>query len=83
MVEDKLQKKKKEIAAEIRLQEVRARIETMSEYIEGGFELEEEFKRLKGQEISLDLDYGLASVSDPSLSRIELPEISGDSVYQE
>ncbi|KAH0862628.1 hypothetical protein HID58_079839, partial [Brassica napus] len=81
VVEDKLQKKKKEIAAEIRLQEVRARIETMSEYIEGGFELEEEFKRLKGQEISLDLDYGLASVSDPSLSRIELPEISGDSKH--
>ncbi|KAF3493191.1 hypothetical protein DY000_02053569 [Brassica cretica] len=83
VVKDKLQKKKKEIAAEIRLQEVRARIETMSEYIEGGFELEEEFERLRGQEISLDLDYGLASVSDPSLSRIELPEISGDSVDQE
>ena len=83
MVEDKLQKKKKEIAAEIRLQEVRARIETMSEYIEGGFELEEEFKRLKGQEISLDLDYGLASVLDPSFSRHELPEVSCDSFDQE
>ncbi|KAF3571096.1 hypothetical protein F2Q69_00059577 [Brassica cretica] len=83
VVKDKLQKKKKEIAAAIRLQELRARIETMSEYIEGGFELDEEFERLRGQEISLDLDYGLASVSDPSLSRIELPEISGDSVDQE
>ncbi|KAG2293038.1 hypothetical protein Bca52824_039707 [Brassica carinata] len=36
-----------------------------------------------GHEISLDLDYGLASVSDPSLSRLELPDISGDWVDQE
>ena len=42
VVKDKLQKKKKETAAEIRLQEVRARIEALTEYSEGGFELEEE-----------------------------------------
>ncbi|KAF3492820.1 hypothetical protein DY000_02053574 [Brassica cretica] len=83
VVKDKLQKKKKETAAETRLQEVRARIETLTEYIEGGFELEEELEHLRGHEISLDLDYGLASVSDPSLSRLELPDISGDSVDQE
>ncbi|KAF2543642.1 hypothetical protein F2Q68_00031068 [Brassica cretica] len=77
VVKDKLQKKKKETAAETRLQEVRARIETLTEYIEGGFELEEELEHLRGHEISLDLDYGLASVSDPSLSRLELPDISG------
>ncbi|KAF2541228.1 hypothetical protein F2Q68_00029536 [Brassica cretica] len=50
---------------------------------EAGFELEEELVRLKDREISLDLDYGVASVSDPSLSRIDLPEVSGDSIYQE
>ncbi|KAH0939109.1 hypothetical protein HID58_006570 [Brassica napus] len=55
MVKDKLQKKKKETAAEICLQE----------------------------EVSLDVDYGLALVSDPSLSRLELPEVSGDSVNQD
>ncbi|WZZ64492.1 hypothetical protein YC2023_075862 [Brassica napus] len=82
VVKDKLQKKKKETAAEIRLQEVRARIKGLTEYNEGGFELEEELERLKGQEISLDVDYGLASVSDPSLSRLELPEVYGDSVDQ-
>ncbi|KAF3599470.1 hypothetical protein F2Q69_00035503 [Brassica cretica] len=83
VVKDKLQKKKEETAAEIRLQEVRARIESLTEYSEGGFELEEELGRLRDREISLDLDYGVASVSDPSLSRVELPEVSGDLVDQE
>ncbi|KAG2277980.1 hypothetical protein Bca52824_060535 [Brassica carinata] len=55
VVKDKLQKKKKKTAAEIRLQE----------------------------EISLDVDYGLASGSDSSLSRLEHPEVSGDSIDQD
>ncbi|KAH0859039.1 hypothetical protein HID58_087300 [Brassica napus] len=83
VVKDKLWKKKEETTAEIRLQEVRARIEALTEYSEGGFELEEELGRLKDREISLDLDYGVASVSDPSLSRLDLPEVSGDLVDQE
>ena len=62
---------------------MRARIEALTEYGEGGFELEEELGRLKDREISLDLDYGVASVSDPSLSRLDLPEVSGDLVDQE
>ncbi|KAH0896253.1 hypothetical protein HID58_045821 [Brassica napus] len=70
----KLRKKKEETAAEIRSQEVRARIKALTEYIEGDFELEEELGRLRDREISLDLDYGLASVLDPSFSRHELPE---------
>ena len=82
VVRGKLQVKKKETAAEIRLQEVRARIEALTEYNEGGYELEEELERLMSQEISLDVDYGLASVSDPSLSRLDLSQISGDSVNQ-
>ncbi|KAF2541226.1 hypothetical protein F2Q68_00029534 [Brassica cretica] len=64
-------------------QEVRARIEALTEYSEGGFELEEELVRIKDREISLDLDYDVSSVSDLSLSRIDLPEVSGDSVDQE
>ncbi|KAF2547433.1 hypothetical protein F2Q70_00021155 [Brassica cretica] len=83
VVNDKLRKKKKETAAEIRLQEVQARIEALTVYSEGGFELEEELERLRDQEISLDVDYGLASVSDLSLSRLELTEVSGDSVDQD
>ena len=62
---------------------MRARIEVLTEYIEDGFRLEEELERLKDREISLDLDYGVVSVSDPSLSRLYLPEVSGDSVDQE
>ncbi|KAF3610508.1 hypothetical protein DY000_02050305 [Brassica cretica] len=46
---------------------------------EGGFELEAELERLKDLEISLEVDYGLASVSDLSLGHLDLPEISGDS----
>ncbi|KAL0649618.1 hypothetical protein Bca4012_092309 [Brassica carinata] len=67
----------------IRLQEARARIEALIEYNEGGFELEAELERLKDLEVSLEIDYGLASVSDPSLSRLDLPEISGDLVNQD
>ncbi|KAF3528083.1 hypothetical protein DY000_02040960 [Brassica cretica] len=62
---------------------VRARIEALTEYNEGGFELKAELERLKDLEISLEVDYGLASVSDPSLSRLDLPEISVDSVNQD
>ena len=51
----KLQKKKEETAAEIRLQEVRARIEALTEYIEGSYKLEEELESLKCQEVSLDI----------------------------
>ncbi|XP_013630145.1 PREDICTED: uncharacterized protein LOC106335987 [Brassica oleracea var. oleracea] len=65
-----------ETAAEIHFQEVRARIEALTEYNEGGFELKAELERLKDLEISLEVDYGLASVSDPSLSRLDLPDIS-------
>ncbi|KAF3519074.1 hypothetical protein DY000_02061493 [Brassica cretica] len=72
VVKNKLEQKKKETAAEIRLQEARARIEALTEYNEGGFELEAELERLKDLEVSLEVDYGLASVSDPSLSRLDL-----------
>ncbi|KAF2550166.1 hypothetical protein F2Q68_00033576 [Brassica cretica] len=60
VVKNKLEQKKKETAAEIRLQEVRARIEVLTEYHEGGFELEAELERLHDLEISLEVDYGLA-----------------------
>jgi len=83
VVKGKLEQKKKETAAKNFLQETRARIEALTEYSEGGFELEAELERLKDLEVSLDVDYGLASVSDPSLGLLDLPEISGDSVNQD
>ncbi|XP_048599731.1 uncharacterized protein LOC125579878 [Brassica napus] len=63
VVKAKLLKKKEEKVTKIRLQEVRARIEALTEYNEAGYELEEEFERLKRHEVSLDVEYGLASVS--------------------
>ncbi|KAF2598330.1 hypothetical protein F2Q68_00010203 [Brassica cretica] len=83
VVKGKLEQKKKETAAEILLHETRARIEALTEYSEGGFELEAELERLKDLEVSFDVDYGLASVSDPYLGRLDLPEIPGDSVNQD
>ena len=62
---------------------MRARIEALTVYSKADYELEEELERLKCQEVSLDVDYGLASVSDPSLSRLDLPQISGDSSNQD
>ncbi|KAL0763107.1 hypothetical protein Bca101_079258 [Brassica carinata] len=82
-VKGKFEQKNKETAAEILLQEARACIETLTKYSEGGFELEADLERLKDLEISLEVDYGLASVSDLSLGRLDLPEISGDSVNQD
>ncbi|KAJ4917239.1 Uncharacterized protein Rs2_02789 [Raphanus sativus] len=52
--------------AEIRLQEMRAKMEALTEYGEGGFELEEELDRLKSLETSVENDYGLAVVLDDS-----------------
>ncbi|KAF3595193.1 hypothetical protein DY000_02027214 [Brassica cretica] len=56
VVRGKFEQKKKETAAEILLQETRARIEALTEYSEGGLELEAELERLKDLEISLDID---------------------------
>ena len=69
-VRAKLLKKKEETAVKIRLQEVRDRIQALQEYKEGGFEIDEELARLKDKEIEFDIDYGTATVSNPSLDRI-------------
>ncbi|KAJ4885463.1 Uncharacterized protein Rs2_35556 [Raphanus sativus] len=78
-----IQRRKAESAAEIRLQEVRAKIEALTEYGEGGYELEEELERLKSLETSVEIDYGLAVVSDDSLRGLDFPQVSGDSVNKE
>ncbi|KAL0898928.1 hypothetical protein Bca101_082889 [Brassica carinata] len=77
---EKLCKKKEETAAEIILQEVRARIEALSEYKEGGFEIDEELESLRHKEIECEVDYSTAAVSEHSIGRINLPQISDDSI---
>lgn len=59
---------------------MRARITVLFEYKEVGFEIDEELERLLHKEIECEVDYGAAAVSDPSLGRIDLPQISRDSV---
>ncbi|KAG2282822.1 hypothetical protein Bca4012_051479 [Brassica carinata] len=54
--------------------------EALSEYKEGGFEIDEELARLRDKEIEFDIDYGAATVYDPSLDRIDLPQSSEDSI---
>lgn len=65
------------------MQEVQAQIEALTEYNEGDFELEEEVELLMRQEISLEVDYGVAAVSDTSLRHLGLPEVSKDSLNQD
>ncbi|KAL0863315.1 hypothetical protein Bca101_042433 [Brassica carinata] len=82
-VKAKALKKKEEVAAEIRLQDVRAHIGALTEYMEGGFVIKEELARLKGKETSCDIDYGLETVSDTSLDRLDLSAVSKESIYQD
>ena len=82
-VREKLKKKKMETAAEVALQEVRAKIDALSAYQEGGFELEEELERLRQKEVSCDVNLGMAAVSDSSLRSLELPQVSGESTNQD
>ncbi|KAJ4875966.1 Uncharacterized protein Rs2_40984 [Raphanus sativus] len=49
-----IRRRKAESAAEMRLQEVRAKIKALTEYMEGGFELEEELDRLKRRDVEGD-----------------------------
>ncbi|XP_018459168.1 meiosis-specific protein ASY2-like [Raphanus sativus] len=75
-----IRRRRAESAAEMRLQEVRAKIEALAEYLEGGFELEEELDILKDVEISREIEYSLAAVSDDSLRGLDLPQVYEDSV---
>ncbi|KAL0885846.1 hypothetical protein Bca101_009829 [Brassica carinata] len=82
-VREKLEKKKMARAAEVALQEVRAKIDVLLAYQEGGFELEEELERLRQKEISCDINLGMASISNSSLRSLELPQVSGESTNQD
>ncbi|XP_056843065.1 uncharacterized protein LOC108808094 [Raphanus sativus] len=82
LARETIRRRKAESAAEIRLQEVRAKIEALTEYGEGDFDLEEELDRLKSLETSVEIDYGLPVVSDDSLRGLDLPQVSGDLVNQ-
>ncbi|KAL0846939.1 hypothetical protein Bca101_020185 [Brassica carinata] len=82
-MKEKWKKKKIEVAAEIALERVRAKIDVLSEYLDGGFELEEKLAQLREREVNCDVDLRAVMVSDSSLESLELPGVSDDSINQE
>ncbi|KAG2292931.1 hypothetical protein Bca52824_039600 [Brassica carinata] len=79
---DKWASKKKEVSAEIRLQEVTANIDLLNELKDGGLTVDAELARLKGMEGDCEDLVALAAVPDLSISELDLPQVSDDSVDQ-
>ncbi|XP_048622646.1 uncharacterized protein LOC125591822 [Brassica napus] len=74
--------KKKEVSAEIQLQEVTANIDLLNELWDGGLTVDAELARLKGMEGDCEDLVALAAVPDWSISKLDLPQVSDDSVDQ-
>ncbi|KAF2570025.1 hypothetical protein F2Q70_00002633 [Brassica cretica] len=81
-LEDRWASKKKEVSAEIRHQEVTANIDLLNELKDGGQTVDAELVRLKGMEGDCEDLVALAAVSDWSISELDLPQVSDDSVDQ-
>ncbi|KAF2532112.1 hypothetical protein F2Q70_00030912 [Brassica cretica] len=79
---DRWASKKKEVSAEIRLQEVTANIDLLNELKDGGLTVDAELARLKGMEGDCEDLVALAVVPDWSISELDLPQVSDDSVDQ-
>ena len=81
-LKDKWTSKKKEVSAEIQLQEVTANIDLLNELKDGGLTVDAELARLK--EVERDCEDLVTSdaVLDWSISELDLPQISEDSVDQ-
>ncbi|KAF2563671.1 hypothetical protein F2Q70_00017423 [Brassica cretica] len=73
-------RKKKEVSAESQLQEVTANIYLLNELIDGGLTVDAELARLKEMEGDCEGLVASAAVSDWSISGLDLPQISEDSV---
>ena len=74
--------KKKEVSAEIQLQEVTANIDFLNELKDGGLTVDVELARLKEVERDCEDLVASATVPDWSISEHDLPQISEDSVDQ-
>ncbi|XP_048615477.1 uncharacterized protein LOC106401117 isoform X2 [Brassica napus] len=75
--------KKKEVSAEIRLQEVTTNINLLNELKDGGLAIDAELARLKEMERDCEDLVALAAVPDWSISELDLPRIfenSGDQI---
>ncbi|KAF3486504.1 hypothetical protein F2Q69_00054480 [Brassica cretica] len=74
--------KKKELSAEIRLQEVTANIDLLNKLKDGGLTVDVELARLKEMEGDCEDFVALAAVPDWSISELDLPQVLDDSVDQ-
>ena len=74
--------KKKEVSAEIRLQEVTANIDLLNELKDGGLTVDVELARLKEMEGDCEGLVALPAVPDWSISELDLPQVSDDSTNQ-
>ena len=74
--------KKKEVSAEMRLQEVTANIDLLNELKDGGLTVDAELARLKGMKGDCKDLVALAVVPDWSIAELDLPQVSDDSVDQ-
>ena len=74
--------KKKEVSAEIRLQEVTANIDLLDELKDGGLTVDAELARLLEMEGDCEGLVALAALPDWSISELDLPQVSDDSTNQ-
>ncbi|KAF3569964.1 hypothetical protein F2Q69_00060452 [Brassica cretica] len=81
-LKDKWMSKKKEVSAEIQLQEVIANIDLLKEVKDGGLTVDAELARLKEMEGDCEDLVASAAVPDWSISELDLPQVSDDSVDQ-
>ncbi|KAF3544450.1 hypothetical protein DY000_02009260 [Brassica cretica] len=81
-LEDKWTSKRKEVSAEIRLQEVAANIDLLNKLKDGGLTVDAELARLKEMEGDWEDLVASATVPDWSISELDLPQVSDDSVVQ-
>ena len=65
--------KKKDVSAEIQLQEVVSNIDLLNELKDGGLNVDAELTRLKEMENDCEGLVALAAVSDWSISGLDLP----------
>ncbi|KAG2290975.1 hypothetical protein Bca52824_037644 [Brassica carinata] len=70
--------KKKEVSVEIQLQEVIANIDLLNELKDGGLTVDAELARLKDMEEDCEGLVALGTVSDWSISELDLPQVSED-----
>ncbi|XP_013607837.1 PREDICTED: uncharacterized protein At3g60930, chloroplastic-like [Brassica oleracea var. oleracea] len=80
--DDRWTSKKKEVSAEIRLQEVTANIDLLNELKDGGLTVDVELARLKEMEGDCEGLVALPAVPDWSISELDLPQVSDDSTNQ-